>query len=273
MGWNMPRWNELPSSLDERVRQLVVQLRRLKDRSGLSLASLQAKTGYSRTSWERYLNGKAMPPRQAVEQLAQVAGADPTRLLVLHEVALAAVEKAPGSGLPGGQDAEGASAASAERPWTVRRSVALVALVAAVLVGLGVGLLVAGPLRGDDDTGDQVAPGKAGAQQTDGAGADVVRNVDYFYKMGKTYPCAFHRDSAADGWSAGYSTTRTELLSGPGWHVVEAQCLLHHHHLDPGPVDGVYGQETIAAVARLQKRAGLVVDGLVGPDTWRVLRG
>ncbi|HEY9438798.1 MAG TPA: helix-turn-helix transcriptional regulator, partial [Streptomyces sp.] len=83
----MPRWKELPSSLDERVRQLVVQLRRLKDRSGLSLASLESKTGYSRTSWERYLNGKALPPRQAVDALARVAGVEPTRLLVLHEVA------------------------------------------------------------------------------------------------------------------------------------------------------------------------------------------
>ncbi|WP_432264018.1 helix-turn-helix domain-containing protein [Streptomyces griseoflavus] len=83
----MPRWKELPDSLDQRVRQLVVQLRRLKDRSGLSLTSLAARTDYSRSSWERCLNGKALPPRHAVEQLARITGTEPTRLLVLYEVA------------------------------------------------------------------------------------------------------------------------------------------------------------------------------------------
>ncbi len=74
MGWNMQRWKELPDSLDERVRRLVVQLRGLKDHSGLSLSALQTKTGYSRASWERYLNGKVLPPRQAVEELGVLSG-------------------------------------------------------------------------------------------------------------------------------------------------------------------------------------------------------
>ncbi|MGW0801356.1 helix-turn-helix domain-containing protein, partial [Streptomyces sp. NPDC002692] len=52
----MSRWKALPTSLDERAQRLVIQLRWLKDRSGLSLTSLQSKTGYSRSSWERYLN-------------------------------------------------------------------------------------------------------------------------------------------------------------------------------------------------------------------------
>ncbi|MGW3496316.1 MarR family transcriptional regulator [Streptomyces sp. NPDC001020] len=77
------------------MRRLVVQLRRLKDHSGLSLLSLQTKTGYSRASWERHLNGKALPPRQAVEGLARVGGVDPTRLLALHEVAEEAWRQEP----------------------------------------------------------------------------------------------------------------------------------------------------------------------------------
>ncbi|MER7153979.1 helix-turn-helix transcriptional regulator, partial [Streptomyces lydicus] len=83
----MSRWKGLPESLDQRVRQLVVQLRRLKDHSGLSLVSLAARTPYSKSSWERYLNGKKLPPREAVVALARVCDADPTRLLALHEVA------------------------------------------------------------------------------------------------------------------------------------------------------------------------------------------
>ncbi len=54
---------------------------------------------------------------------------------------------------------------------------------------------------------------------------------------------------------------------------MEAQCLLQHHGFDPGGVDGDYGEMTARAVKRLQKKAGVVPDGIVGPDTWRVLRG
>src|SRR5918992_1445869 len=40
----------------------------------------------------------------------------------------------------------------------------------------------------------------------------------------------------------------------------------------PGPVDGLFGPKTEAAVMRLQGTAGLAVDGIVGPETRRVLR-
>jgi peptidoglycan hydrolase-like protein with peptidoglycan-binding domain len=40
----------------------------------------------------------------------------------------------------------------------------------------------------------------------------------------------------------------------------------------PGPVDGLYGPRTEAAVERFQREEGLAVDGIVGPRTRRVLR-
>src|SRR5947208_15073502 len=83
----MSRWKALPAELDPRVRQLLVRLRRLKDHSGLSVRQLAARTGYSPKSWERYLGGRSLPPREAVEALALIGGDDPTRLLALHEVA------------------------------------------------------------------------------------------------------------------------------------------------------------------------------------------
>ncbi|WP_344009314.1 peptidoglycan-binding protein [Streptomyces thermospinosisporus] len=86
----MSRWKGLPAELDPRVRHLVVRLRRLKDHSGLSMRQLAAKTGYSTSSWERYLGGRSLPPREAVEAIASVTGEDPTRLLALREVAAAA---------------------------------------------------------------------------------------------------------------------------------------------------------------------------------------
>jgi hypothetical protein len=36
---------------------------------------------------------------------------------------------------------------------------------------------------------------------------------------------------------------------------------------NPGPVDGVYGPKTAAAVKRFQQQAGVLVDGIVGPIT------
>ncbi|MFE7358961.1 peptidoglycan-binding protein [Streptomyces sp. NPDC057543] len=54
---------------------------------------------------------------------------------------------------------------------------------------------------------------------------------------------------------------------------MEAQRLLRHQGFDPGGVDGVIGPKTTRAVKRLQQKAGLPPDGLVGAQTWQVLRG
>ena len=40
----------------------------------------------------------------------------------------------------------------------------------------------------------------------------------------------------------------------------------------PGPVDGLFGPRTEAAVVRLQRSAGLAADGIAGPRTARALR-
>ncbi|MFI9250844.1 XRE family transcriptional regulator [Streptomyces sp. NPDC053069] len=64
---------------------LVTGLRELKDRTGLSLAALAARTPYSKSAWHRYLSGGAPPPRPAVEALCRLAGADPDPVLALWE--------------------------------------------------------------------------------------------------------------------------------------------------------------------------------------------
>lgn len=83
----MAQWRPLPPELGSEARYLVGQLRRMKDRTELSLAALAGKTAYSKSSWERYLNGKKQPPRQAVLALAGLAGADTGRLGALWELA------------------------------------------------------------------------------------------------------------------------------------------------------------------------------------------
>ncbi|MFJ2739126.1 helix-turn-helix domain-containing protein [Streptomyces sp. NPDC087440] len=67
--------------------QLAAELRELRVGTGLSLAALAGRTPYSKSSWERYLNGKKPVPRQAVEALCTVAGEPPARLLALWELA------------------------------------------------------------------------------------------------------------------------------------------------------------------------------------------
>jgi hypothetical protein len=68
-------------------RRLAEGLRGLRARTSLSLAALAERTPYSKSSWERYLNGKQLAPRQAVEVLCAMAGEPPGRLIALWELA------------------------------------------------------------------------------------------------------------------------------------------------------------------------------------------
>ncbi|MDX3457804.1 helix-turn-helix transcriptional regulator [Streptomyces sp. ME02-8801-2C] len=73
----MSAWQPLPDDLPPEVRHFVEQVRLLKDRTGLSLAALGARTAYSKSSWQRYLNATQPPPRQAITALCRVAGLTP----------------------------------------------------------------------------------------------------------------------------------------------------------------------------------------------------
>ncbi|MFF8193679.1 DUF2690 domain-containing protein [Streptomyces bobili] len=83
----MPRWKDLPDGLDPQVGEFVTRLRRTVDGDGSSLATLADRTGYGRTSWERYLNGRLLAPKGAVVALAEVTGTDPVPLITLWELA------------------------------------------------------------------------------------------------------------------------------------------------------------------------------------------
>ncbi|MFD7444785.1 XRE family transcriptional regulator [Streptomyces sp. NPDC059909] len=83
----MPRWKALPEELDPQVREFAGQLRRLVDRSGLSIAAVADRTGYSKTSWERYLNVRLLAPKGAIVALAEVTGTNPVHLTTMWELA------------------------------------------------------------------------------------------------------------------------------------------------------------------------------------------
>jgi transcriptional regulator with XRE-family HTH domain len=236
----VPRWTPLSSDLDPAIRRLVVSLRAVKDQSGLSTAALGRRTAYSRSSWDRYLNGRARPPEQAVAALAQLAGVDPTRLLAEREVAEAAWEQRPGDAVE-----QPAAEATDVPPGSGRRGgvgmwVAAAASIAVLAVALGVTLRLAGR--------DQPAT------------------------TGSPHTCTF---TTRDGrLYAGHSTKSDGLtrLNDTGDVVVEVQCLLRRHGFDPGPIDGIFGEKTEQAVKSLQRAGHVVVDGKVGPQTWALLR-
>ncbi|MFD6281609.1 XRE family transcriptional regulator [Streptomyces sp. NPDC060209] len=83
----MPRWKALPEELDPQMREFAGQLRRLVDRSGLSLAAVADRTGYSKTSWERYLNGRLLAPKGAIVALAEATGTQQHHLTTMWELA------------------------------------------------------------------------------------------------------------------------------------------------------------------------------------------
>jgi hypothetical protein len=111
----MGAWQALPDDLPPEVRHFVEQLRQLKDRTGLSLVALGARTAYSKSSWQRYLNATQPPPRQAVLALCRVAGIakeEADRFVVRWELAAQAWPRpatvpANGEGAGGGARAEG----------------------------------------------------------------------------------------------------------------------------------------------------------------------
>lgn len=83
----MPRWRPLPEELDPQIREFTSQLRRVVERSGMSVATIADRTGYSKSSWERYLGGRLLPPRGATHALGEVTGTDIRHLETMWELA------------------------------------------------------------------------------------------------------------------------------------------------------------------------------------------
>jgi peptidoglycan hydrolase-like protein with peptidoglycan-binding domain len=54
-----------------------------------------------------------------------------------------------------------------------------------------------------------------------------------------------------------------------GEAVRQLQTALQETGHNPGPIDGHFGPETLAAVKAFQQERGIGVDGVVGPITWR----
>ncbi|MEV8032340.1 peptidoglycan-binding protein [Streptomyces sp. NPDC086182] len=279
-------------------------MRQSKDHSGLSLSALANRTGYSRSSWERCLNGRALPPLWALEALAEVCGGNRAKLTALWEVAAST---------------ETPEAPEAERSRGLTEGRAAPARPGSVVDEFGWGpaerpLLSHGsseaPASADvnggqsDATPEWVGPDASGRADRRGvvAVATTAATLALLVTTGvlaaaqwrkpsaqphgtaeesavpvstysaRTFPCYFTKH---DGLMyAGHSTTLTETYNVgiTVEAVAEVQCLIERHGFDPQGIDGSFGPNTKTAVQRFQRSRGLDDDGIVGPATWRALR-
>jgi transcriptional regulator with XRE-family HTH domain len=165
--------------------RLVAALRELRARTGLSLAALAERTAYSKSSWERYLNGRILPPRQAVEELCRIADEPAGRLTALWEIAESewsgrAAVRSPAVEEPLLPSAEPAPEAGRGHGRRRRLMVGLASAYTVVVGGVALVLLLL-PGRGDadDDPGPAPVPYSVGPQCRGSAceGRDPMRLV------------------------------------------------------------------------------------------------
>jgi immune inhibitor A len=74
-----------------------------------------------------------------------------------------------------------------------------------------------------------------------------------------------------DVTASGAGTDPTLRRGARGPDVARLQQALINLGFDPGPVDGIFGPKTDAAVRAYQRSRGLAADGIVGPLTWASL--
>lgn len=151
----MGEWEPLADRTPVDVRRLATQLRRMKDRSGLTLPGLAARTAQSAEAWGAYLAAEKVPPLAAVEVLAQASGADYARVTALWKQARKAGGRGVGKRLPSPDPLD---PLTAEEGLPARRGrfAALVALAVLAVAALLTVLLTAVP-----GTGRTPPPGAA----------------------------------------------------------------------------------------------------------------
>lgn len=81
------------------------------------------------------------------------------------------------------------------------------------------------------------------------------------------------RAGPAPGSGSEVAPERVLMRGHQGDDVTRAQrLLLAKGYTEVGRIDGIFGEDTEAAVRRLQQDHRLKVDGIIGPQTWGVLK-
>ncbi|MGW5280337.1 DUF2690 domain-containing protein [Streptomyces collinus] len=167
----MGDWRDLPDELEPDAQVLVDRLRQMKDDSGLSLAALAGRTPYSKSAWERYLNGRKLPPREAVEALGRLVDRDVVPLTALWELAEQAWNRPRSPALPQtepGEEPTGHVAEQAVRGGRRLPSGVWLAGALAVSAAVAVGVATFSAADGDDTAGRP-----SGTTETGAAGAET----------------------------------------------------------------------------------------------------
>ncbi|MFG1808899.1 helix-turn-helix domain-containing protein [Streptomyces sp. NPDC049040] len=158
----MGQWEPLADRIPVDMRRLATQLRRMKDRSGMTVPALAARTAEPADAWAAYLAARKVPPLAAVEVLAQASGADYDRVGALWKLAEKASagtgDRGQGKPVPQPDPLDPLSAQDGLPPGRRR----LVLLAAAGLLAVGALLavvLMAGTSDGRAPGGDAGTPG------------------------------------------------------------------------------------------------------------------
>ncbi|WP_322975413.1 helix-turn-helix domain-containing protein [Actinacidiphila bryophytorum] len=175
----MGQWEPLATRIPLDMRRLATQLRRMKDRSGLTVPALAARTAESADAWSGYLAAAKLPPLAAVEVLAQASGADYERVGALWKLAEKAAsgsgERGEGRPVPHPDPLDPLGAEDG-LPAGRRRAVLLAAAGVLAVAALLAVVLAAGagggrtPTGGADPTGMGTADTGATARSAPGQG-------------------------------------------------------------------------------------------------------
>ncbi|MET9348532.1 DUF2690 domain-containing protein [Streptomyces termitum] len=206
------------------------EMRRIKDVSQLSYSRLADRTHYSRSSWERFLNGKQLPSRVAVEEFAAAARTDPSELLALLDLAVAREEASPQKQpvpeerpeaelRPPVETVGGSSAPVPDGPVPARRltRIQIVTTAVGVVAGGLLGSLLTLSLVTPDGTptaGANTAGANASGAKDSPAGSPAQPRPGKPVKVGCKSDTCMHREPQAEDCQWDATTVRQTFLRG-----------------------------------------------------------
>lgn len=126
----------------------------------------------------------------------------------------------------------------------------------------------------DSDFGSRTVAAVIGFQQSKGLKADGVVDKLTWDTLNEEPQAVVEKSQAVVAQQPMVADSRKILAKGAaGSKVKTLQVRLEMQGYDPGPIDGIFGARTMAAVKDFQEAYSLRVDGVVDEATWQALSG